>query len=868
LLARQITHKNVVRIHDLGEIDGIKYITMPYIEGEDLSSVLKKSGKLPVAAVMPIARQIAAGLEAAHEAGVVHRDLKPANIMLEKGDQAIIMDFGIARTAARAEGNVTGTGAMGRLDATLEDAVTHAAATVAGAVVGTIEYMAPEQARGQDVDQRADIYAFGLMLYDMLVGRRRAQHAASAIGELQKRLEESPPPVRSAVPEVPEPLDRLVSRCIEADAAKRFQTTKDLVIALDRLDDNGRLRPIRRVVGLPLASAVATLLLALVGGVWWYTRPPVQHDPVSVVIADFTNSTGDTAFDGTLEPMLKRVLDDSGFITAYERNSLGGLGVQRDTLEETAAREVAVQQGLGVVLAGSIVTERNGYRIALKATESVTNAAITQVERRAATKDDVLATLSRLAGQVRNAMGDDTSETAQQFAGNRISTASLDVVGYYAQSVQASASNKFEEAREHALKTVELDPKFGLGYMIAAVTSGTLGRLDDQRKYLDLALQNLEGMTERERYLTRGYSYLAANDYQQCVKEYNEAVVRYKADVSGRNNLALCLSKLRQLHEAMQVMQEVVKLLPRQPLFRDNLALYAAYAGDFETAEKEARAVEGPDAYATLALALAQSGQGRLSQAKETYQSLAGMRRGASFASSGLGDMAILEGRFSEAVRILRQGVTDDVAAENLDSATGKLAAIAYAELSRGQNRAAIEAAEEALRRGNTVKTRFLSARTFVEAGDAAKARPIIDGLANELYAEPLAYAKILEGLILLKSGDARRAIPILRQANEQFDTWIGLFDLGRASLAAGLFAQADSAFDTCLNARRGEALSLFLDEEPTSAFLAPVHYYLGQARQGLKSPRYADSYRAYVTLRGNSKEDPLLAEVRKLAGS
>jgi len=399
------------------------------------------------------------------------------------------------------------------------------------------------------------------------------------------------------------------------------------------------------------------------------------------------------------------------------------------------------------------------------------------------------------------------------------------------------------------------------------VTSGNLGRLDDQRRYLDEALRHLDGMTERERYLTRGYSYLSANDYQQCVKEYNEAVVRYKADVSGRNNLALCLSKLRQLRQAMQVMQEVVKLLPKQPLFRDNLALYAGYAGDFQTAENEARAVEGPDAYATLALAFAQLGQGQLPQARETYESLSRIRGGASFASSGLGDMDILEGRFSEAVRILRQGVSDDLASERLGPASAKLAAIAYAEQSRGRTRAAVEAAEEAVQHSSAITTRFLAARAFVEAGDVARARPLVDGLAKELYAEPQAYAKILEGLILLKNGDAGGAIPVLRQANEQFDTWLGLFDLGRASLEAGLFAQADSAFDACLNVRRGEALSLFLDEEPTYAYLAPVHFYLGQARQGLKSPTYAESYRAYLNLRGNSKEDPRLSEVRKLAG-
>ena len=189
---------------------------------------------------------------------------------------------------------------------------TRKAATVAGAIVGTIAYMAPEQARGEEVDERVDIYAFGLILYDLLIGRRRIDDAAGgAVADLQKRLEQATPPVKSVVPEVPEPLNRFVSRCIEPEAAKRFGSTAEMLEALARLDNRGKLRPIKRAVGLPLASAVATALLALTGAVYWYTRPPVQHENVVAVIADIVNKTGDPAFDRTLEPVMERVLDES-----------------------------------------------------------------------------------------------------------------------------------------------------------------------------------------------------------------------------------------------------------------------------------------------------------------------------------------------------------------------------------------------------------------------------------------------------------------------------------------------------------------------------------------------------------------------------
>ena len=171
LLARQVTHKNVVRIHDLGEIDGIKYITMPYIKGADLATVLREE-RLPVTKVMALARQVAAGLQAAHEAGVVHRDLKPANIMID-GEHAVIMDFGIARSTSRVGTTSARAAAAGGVAgiAVDSDEPRESRETIAGEVIGTIEYMAPEQARGEPVDQRADIYAFGLIVYDMLTGR-------------------------------------------------------------------------------------------------------------------------------------------------------------------------------------------------------------------------------------------------------------------------------------------------------------------------------------------------------------------------------------------------------------------------------------------------------------------------------------------------------------------------------------------------------------------------------------------------------------------------------------------------------------------------------------------------------------------------
>ncbi len=216
VLARQVTHRNVVRIHDLGERDGIKYLTMPFVEGQDLANLLRERGRLPVPEALAIARQVAHGLAAAHQVGVVHRDLKPENIMLAADGTALIMDFGISRS-------ISGT----------------ATATALGGVMGTLEYMAPEQARGELVDPRADIYAFGLIFYDMLTGRQRLAGRDNPMSEIMSRMHAAPRALRQLDDTIPESLERIIARCIEPSAEKRFATTSELVATLEALTPDG-----------------------------------------------------------------------------------------------------------------------------------------------------------------------------------------------------------------------------------------------------------------------------------------------------------------------------------------------------------------------------------------------------------------------------------------------------------------------------------------------------------------------------------------------------------------------------------------------------------------------------------------------------
>ena len=486
LLARQVSHKNVVRIHELGEIEGIKYITMSFVHGSDLATVLKHSGPIPVPRALKLVRRIVSGLVSAHEAGVVHRDLKPANVMVGDDDEPTIMDFGIARSHGW-----RGPGDRNRRRRWTRQIEWHPfsplSQTMAGAIVGTVEYMAPEQARGQPVDQRVDIYAVALMFYDMLVGRRRSDRAEDAIAELQQRMQQAPPAPGTLNPQIPAAIDALIVQCLQPDLDKRFRTTTELQEALDKLDDRGEPLPVVRRLTRRAMTAAALVVAVLLGGTFYVTRqltaPPVEHAPVSVLVADFQNNTTDPAFDHTLTQALRRGLESASFITAFDRTRVRStFGVQPpERFDEVAARQLAIKQGLGVVLAGSIASNGSRYEILLQAIEPRTGNVLASETRRASNKEQVLGALTRLVTSVRNALGDETSISNQQLGMKAISTTSLDVARHYAAAVTAQSRGNAEEALQSFVRAVELDPKFGLAYQGLAVMSANLGRLQDRR---------------------------------------------------------------------------------------------------------------------------------------------------------------------------------------------------------------------------------------------------------------------------------------------------------------------------------------------------------------------------------------------------
>ena len=209
------------------------------------------------------------------------------------------------------------------------------------------------------------------------------------------------------------------------------------------------------------------------------------------------------------------------------------------------------------------------------------------------------------------------------------------------------------------------------------------------------------------------------------------------------------------------------------------------------------------------------------------------------YAASGLADLALYDGRFQDSARIFERGAAADPTSKNSERAASKLVLLAYVQLLRQRRESAMAAADQALASSHTANIRLLAARVFLETGAVARARTLAAGLAAEIQAEPQAYASIISGLLEMKNGNARQAIKLLTEANVLFDTWLGHFDLGRAYLEAGALTQADSEFDRCIK-RRGEALSLFLDDDPTYGYFPPVYYYQGRVREALRTSGFA----------------------------
>jgi len=854
ILARQITHKNVIRIFDLGQADGIKFITMEYIEGEDLQSILRRKKKLEAAEGANIIAQVSRALEAAHAEGVIHRDLKPQNIRLDKSGRAYVMDFGIARSSM----------ASGM--------------TQTGALIGTPDYMSPEQAKGLPLDARSDLFTVGIIFYEILSGRTPFE-SDTTMGRLWKRTSEPARPLGELDQTIPQALCDIVRKCLEIDPQKRFASATELLqqIELWQGPSAGTRVIIQQQAGLPayakwVGAGLAVALLA----VGFFLRSTVgmrtaaPHAPVSVLIADFTNDTADSIFDGTLEPMLGVALEGASFISLYNRGQARKVAVQLQpgatTLDEKLARLIATREGINTVIGGSIVRQGDSYRVVVRAVDGVTGKVIA-TDSDKVQKKDVLVAMGKLAAGIREALGDKTPESVQLASAETYTTRSLDAAHEYALAQVAQFSGKYSEAIEHSLRALQLDPELGRAYVVLAVVYNNMKQPQNAEKYFNLALSKIDHMSEREKYRTRSAYYLVARKPEKAVEESQQLVKKFPADNTGLANLALAYFYRRDMASALEEGRRAVQIYPKNTIQQNNVGLYAMYAGNFDAAIQEQLHVREMNPSLVLGYvgtALPQLALGHPNEATTTYHELEKLGAdGVSAAAAGLADIALYQGSNADAIKILNTAASRDLANKDPDGAATKLAYLAQAQLLDGNPAEAARTATRALSMSQQSSIQFWAARAYIGANLDAKAQSIAREMGSGLEADPQAYSKLIEGEIQLKHGKVQTALKLFLESRKLADTWMGRFDAGRAYVDAGAFAEAESELEACIR-RRGEATALFLDESPTYHLFPAVYYYLGRAQEGLRSPAAAESYKSFLSLKERANRDPLVADARQ----
>ena len=877
VLARQITHKNVVRVFDLGTANGITFITMEFVEGHDLSALLEERKFTPTETVR-IARQVCRGLEAAHGENFIHRDLKPQNVMVSEGGKVTVMDFGLARSVEKAGMTMTNT------------------------LLGTPTYMSPEQAKGQTLDARSDLFALGIILYEMLTGQIPFQ-ADTILATLLKRTQEPPVPPAQLDPEISVELDAIVMKCLAIDPQQRYQSAAELLFALETQSGVPPDSPMSMSMSVPFpvsvpapgpdprllvaqaakrrrqwaAAGVGMLLLTVVGGIALRNRFLVKEEqpkPVILLVADFENNTGDPVFDDTLESMFIIAMEGASFVSTFNRGQARRISQQlrpeATKLDETLARLVAVREGIGVVLGGSITRQSEGYRIQVEAVDAASGKPIAAEESIADKRETVLAAVPKLVAPIRKALGDATPESVQLAAAETYSASSLEAVHSYAVAQEKIWAGKRLEAISDYSEAVRLDPNFGRAYAGLAVVHVNLKKHAEAGEYYKKALALLDHMTERERLRTLGTYYLAyVRNYEQAIETFRKLVSLYPADNAGYNNLSIAYAWVRNLKEAVTASQHALEVNPSNVQAQVNFAVYSMLAGNFDTSISQAEGIlkQNPSYEpAFLPLALSTLAKGDVKGTWEIYSRLAqASTNGYSLAMAGEADLDMYLGRFKVALHTLQSGIEADQRANNTGELAVKYVASAEAYLALGQQAPAIEAAKKAAQLSPVESILYLAARVLLQAGDEAGARTLAGSLENTLQPQTKSYARLIAGEIALQQQRPAEAVEAFQDGKKLLDSWIAHFLLGRAYVEAGHYAEAWSELDLCWK-RSGEAADLFFGNMATLRYLPPLYYWSGRAQEGLGTKDAAqNSYQVFLKLRADADPGaPLVADAKQ----
>lgn len=474
LLSRQVTHKNVIRIYDLGEADGVKFITMEFVEGRDLRSILHEKKKLSPQQSVDIMRQVCEALDAAHSVGVIHRDLKPQNIMQENGGRILVMDFGLARMQQ-------GDGM-----------------TQTGALVGTMAYMSPEQALGKELDQRSDLFTAGLVLYQLLTGTMPFR-AESELASLIKRTQERAAPVSDLDRTIPGRLSAVVSKCLELDPALRYQAATEMLRDLEAwqgkvagatLGFHTDVKPWARTIPWPMLGAAVTLLaLTIVAYVFRGrlfsppTKPAEIARALSLAVIPFHNASGDASWDwlGTSLPdLLSSDIGESAHLRNVSADRVQqvfhDLKISRNFVSDPSAlARIAQSTDADTLVWGQYTKLGDGIRIDATLQDRKHNRTI-RLKSEGTSQNEVSTAMDALAATIRQNL--DLSSDMQkelQTQSFKASSRSVEALRDYTEGVQLLRHGKSLEAEKRLQAATTEDPQFAMAYSRLGEAYSALG---------------------------------------------------------------------------------------------------------------------------------------------------------------------------------------------------------------------------------------------------------------------------------------------------------------------------------------------------------------------------------------------------------
>jgi eukaryotic-like serine/threonine-protein kinase len=736
--ASSLNHRNICTIYDIGEEAGRAFIAMEYLDGQTLKHLIE-SGPLPTARLLPLAIQITEALEAAHAQGIIHRDVKPANIFVTERGQVKVLDFGLAKVSPQRQAVATGPTAP-----RFSDAGSHDQLTSPGMALGTVAYMSPEQARGEELDIRTDLFSLGAVFYEMATGHRAFDGNTAAV-VFDAILNRDPLSTSNLDPTLPDGLTHIMAKALKKDREDRYQTATEILDDLKAIAAGRRARVARALSSRKLwLAAVAMLVIVAMAAVGIVIRQRRLHQlsaQDTLVLADFSNSTGDPVFDDTLKQAISVQLAQSPFLNilsdAKTRATLRLMAKPPGTkLTPELARDVCQRAGAKAYIAGSIASLGSQYVIGVDAINCSTGDALAQEQVTAANKEQVLKALGGATTKLRQRLGESLA-SIQKFDTpiGEDTSPSLEAVKFLSLGRRAQQEKGGDAAVAYFKHAIALDPNFAAAYAALGTTYFNLREPALANENLQKAFELRDRVSDRERYWFSAYYYhLVVGDLDKAVETYQLWAEDYPHDNAPRGNLGQIYGFLGQYDKGVTELLEDLRLNPDTVAGYNNLMSHYTALNRLEEAKAayqraKARNLDAPFLHWNLyGIAFLQKDVPEM-QRQATWA--AGKPQGENMLLSAQSDTEAYAGHLGRARELTQQAMQSAAQNDQQESVGQWQMNAALREAEFGNETRARHQIEEVLAKSPNRDMQILGALALARTGDSVRAEQMADDLAK-----------------------------------------------------------------------------------------------------------------------------------------